>query len=596
MADTVRFEDAQIDPQKLHSAMADSFSIGELRTFAGFELGIDIDDLPEGGRSDKIRELVQRCQRERRLPELTDAVIKARPHIPRYSLFVDTQTDRSPFKGLFPFEEQDADIFFGRESLVTKLASELNLQPGRTTDQRTTFLALVGASGSGKSSLARAGLLPVIRKESGWPIHVITPTSRPLETMAISLTRDSQSVTATETLIDDLGTSSRALHLYARKLLSDSPSPASRNESRLLLLVDQFEELFTLCRDEPERRAFVDNLVHAVQPDIEGAVSVVITLRADFYGHCLDYGSLHHLLENQQRIVGGEPGGLPLLSHALLETWKRREGHQLTLAGYTSAGGVMGAIARTAESTYQRLSPEQQAIAGRIFLRLTDLGEEMQYTRRRAKFGELISDSASEPQVMNVIHILSQARLITTARESLEVAHEALIRRWPRLVQWLEDDRDDLRLHRRLADAVDTWLSLNKDPATLYRGRLLTDAQDWAERHQDDLNIQEREFLENSQVAVDAETKAREAALERELRMREDLLEREREVSSGREWELIQARALAESEKQRALEQEEYGATLRSQIRKRNIVIALLFVAFVVTLGLLIFIGFLTPG
>ncbi len=622
MADTVRFDDAQIDPQRLRAAMADSFSIGELRTLAEFELNIDLEELPEGGKSDKIRELIKRCQRERRLADLADAVLKARPQIPPHSLAVDTEVDRSPFKGLFPFEEHDADIYFGRESLVTELVTELNPETGRADDQRTCFLALVGASGSGKSSLARAGLLPVIRKETSWPIHVITPTSRPLETVAVSLTRNSQSVTATETLSDDLRKSSRALHLYTRKLLAEATTKASRRNSRLLLFVDQFEELFTLCRDEPERRAFIDNLVHAVQPDIEGVITIVITLRADFYGHCLDYDSLHRILENNQRIVpamnkealraaivepakkagltieeglvdlllrdvGDEPGGLPLLSHALLETWKRREGRQLTLAGYTSAGGVLGAIAQTAESTYQSLSPEQQAIARSIFLRLTDLGEETQYTRRRARFDELVSDSASETQVRDVLHILSQARLITTARESLEVAHEALIRRWPRLLKWLEDDRDDLRLHRRLADAVETWLSLNKDPATLYRGRLLTDAGDWAERHQNDMNALEREFLETSQAAVDAEARAREASLERELKMREDLLEQEKELSSSREWELIQARALAESEKQRALEQEEYGLKLRSQIRLRNMVILILVLLFLLLLVLL---------
>jgi WD40 repeat protein/energy-coupling factor transporter ATP-binding protein EcfA2 len=482
-----------------------------------------------------------------------------------------------PFKGLQFFDVGDADLFFGREQLTAKLV-------GKLREQR--FVAVVGASGSGKSSLVRAGLVPALTGEEPladgtlppagsqrWPVHIITPTAHPLEALAASLTRDAESVTATATLIDDLGNDSRILNLYVRKLLSQNGS------DRLLLLVDQFEELFTLCRDERERRDFVDNLLTAVADETAGPTMVVITLRADFYTHCAQYRVLRALLESHQVYIGQmngdelrraiegpahkegydfepglvdlllrdigageetepEPGALPLLSHTLLETWKRRRDKTMTFEAYVDSGGVRGAIAQTAERVYhQQLTPEQQEIARNIFLRLTELGEGTQDTRRRAPLEELIPRPEDAADVEAVLRTLADARLVTMAEGTAEVAHEALIREWPQLREWLDEGREGLRLHRQLTEAAQGWLELERDTGALYRGARLAQASEWAEGRTSDLNPLEREFLEASQAWVHREEAEREAQRQREL-----ALERRRAEEQARAAEQLRRR------------------------------------------------------
>jgi class 3 adenylate cyclase len=320
----------------------------------------------------------------------------------------------APFKGLEFFDVEDSDLFFGRETLTTKLWKRL---------QDAKFLSIViGASGSGKSSLVRAGLVPVIKKRNAnWQVHILTPTAHPLEALAIELTRDSESVTAAATLVDDLSRDPRSLHFFL------SRRAQIEDASHTLLVIDQFEELFTLCRDEFERETFIDNLLTAISPSPfqgegrgEGQITLIITLRADFYAHLAQYPELRDEVTQQQeyigpmtteelrlaieeparrghwefepglvdlilRDVGDEPGALPLLSHALLETWKRRAGHMLTLKGYADAGGVHGAIAHTAETVYETLTLDEQAIMRNILLRLTEFGEGTEDTRHRQK-------------------------------------------------------------------------------------------------------------------------------------------------------------------------------------------------------------------
>src|SRR4030095_12518137 len=227
--------------------------------------------------------------------------------------------------------------------------------------------------------------------------------------------------------------------------------------------------------DQFEREAFIDNLLTTLSQS-NNTFTVVLTLRADFYAHLAQYPELREAVAKHQeyigpmtmdelrraieepakygrwefepglvdlilRDVGDEPGALPLLSHALLETWKRRAGHTLTLKGYADAGGVHGAIAHTAESIYQNLSPEEQETARDIFLRLTELGEGTEDTRRRASFEELMSDTEDRDEVRNVLNRLAEARLLTLGEDMVEVAHEALIREWPTLREWLNQDR-----------------------------------------------------------------------------------------------------------------------------------------------------------
>jgi WD40 repeat protein/class 3 adenylate cyclase len=471
-----------------------------------------------------------------------------------------------PYKGLAAFEPEDADVFFGREELVAELTARL---------AGSRFLAVVGSSGSGKSSVVRAGLLPALWQgalpgSDDWQTIILTPGAHPLEELAIraSLLRS----ISPGSLLADLRADPQALDLAIRQALADEPEPV-----QLLLVVDQFEEVFALCRDEAERQQFIDALIGAVESGDSRAV-VVLTIRADFFGRCGDYPSLaarlrdnvlvgplgedelRAVIERPAEFVGlrlepglvdiivrdvaDEPGALPLLSHALLETWHRRRGRTLTMAGYAESGGVAGAIAQTADSVYAALPEEQKHIARMTFLRLTELGEEgTQDTRRRVSPEELVLRPDEAKPVQQVLKTLADARLITTGEETVEVAHEALIREWPVLRQWLEEDREGLRIHRHLTDTAQEWERLERDPSELYRGARLAAVLEWSEEHAGELNPLEREFVEASHEAVQREALEREAARQRELE---------------------QALALAEEQEKRAEEQ----ALASSRIRR----------------------------
>jgi WD40 repeat protein len=485
-----------------------------------------------------------------------------------------------PYKGLNYFDEADADLFVGRDELTAKLVERVLSLTSSASPNQSRFLAVVGASGSGKSSLVRAGLIPALRwnkKSIDWHIHIFTPTAHPLEGLAASLTHESNSVIATATLIDDLARDPRSLQIFAKRKLG------SKDGSHLFLVIDQFEELFALCHSEEERLAFIGNLLTAAS-EADGPVIILIALRADFYAHCANYIQLRAALaKNQEYIgamseeelrhaieeparrgrwefepglvdlllhdVGREPGALPLLSHALLETWQRRRGRVMTLSGYTSSGGVRSAIAETAEAVFvDQFTHEQQDVARRIFLRLTELGDETATgdTRRRATFNELILKPEETNTIHSLLKVLADARLIVTREDTVEVAHEALIREWPRLRAWLEDNREGLRLHRQLTDNAWEWNALNREPEMLYRGARLTQAQDWAATHKDELNPLEREFLDASILGAEREAAEREAQRQRELEA---------------------AQKLAESENQRAEEQTSFAQQMSKRAK-----------------------------
>lgn len=443
-----------------------------------------------------------------------------------------------PYMGLRYFDTQDADLFYGREALTRELLARV---------QKESFLAIVGASGSGKSSVARAGLIPAWTKENKrGAIHVITPTAHPLESLAASFTRESESVTATSRLMDDLKNDSRSLRLYVKKTFGETQS---------LLLVDQFEETFTLCKDADERKVFIENLLALADED--GAARVVITLRADFYHHCAEYEGLRNVLKTHQEYIGAmtadelrqaiiapaethswdfqpglvdlilqdigaEPGALPLLSHALLETWKRRLGRTLTLKGYADAGGVKKAIAQTAESVYDQFTPAEQNIARGIFLKLTELGEGVQDTRRRVKLDELSQRTGTQDSVAKVLKILTDARLVTTEHESAEVAHEALIREWGTLRKWLDEDRESLRLHRHLTKSAQEWERSGRDDLFLiHRGSRLEDVTVLAKDSQFVLSVTEQDYLNACLLLRDREKQEHERRVneQRQFRM-----------------------------------------------------------------------------
>ncbi len=442
-----------------------------------------------------------------------------------------------PYKGLQFFGEIDAGGFFGREALVAGLVARL---------RESRFLAVLGASGSGKSSLVRAGLVPAVLRstEPDRPDRatILTPTAHPLESLAVALARAGvTSADATASLVDSLATDSRSLQLTLR-----ASAGASTDH---LLVVDQFEEVFTECADEGERRSFIENLLGAAS----GSATVILAMRADFYGHCARYARLRDHLAAQQeyigpmtaaelrraieeparrggwefepglvdlllRDIGDEPGALPLLSHALLETWQRRRGRAMTLRSYAESGGVQGAIARTAETVYnQRLDAEEQELARAIFLRLAAFGDDAQTTRRRVAIDDLAPTADQRATTDRVLRILADARLISIGAETVEVAHEALIREWPTLQQWLNDDREGLRVHRHLSIASQEWDASARETSELYRGARLGQALEWSAARGARLNALEREFLEVSAEAANRETTEREERRRSEL-------------------------------------------------------------------------------
>jgi WD40 repeat protein len=389
-----------------------------------------------------------------------------------------------PYLGLASYGVEDAGRFFGRGRMTARLVDLL---------ARHRFVAVFGVSGSGKSSLLQAGLVPALRNGDGPPTVVITPGARPATT----------------------------------------PDEVLAQES--VLVVDQFEELFTLCADKPERDRFVDSLLaRAERPG--GAT--VIGVRADFYARCIELPGLASLLAdatvpveplteddvrevitkpaNQVGVtveralvtkiladVAGQPGALPLVSHALLETWRQRRSDTLTVTGYEAAGGLASAIARTAEAVYRRLTVEQEDTVREVLVRLVVLGEGgMSDTRRRVTRDEL--DFAG---VDVVLRELAAARLVVLGQDTVEIAHEALIDAWPRLHEWLHQDRETLRLHRQLTHDSGIWDTHDRDPDLLYRGVRLAA---WEGRGMAGLNERERGFLAASRQRV-----AREARLRR---------------------------------------------------------------------------------
>ncbi len=426
---------------------------------------------------------------------------------------VPSNGESAPYIGLTAFGPDDASRFFGRERLVEKLVTRLSGQ---------RFLAVLGASGSGKSSLLRAGLVPAVGEKS--VTLLMSPGSRPLQECAVQF--GAALGLAPGGLLAEFTGHPRNLGLAARQLVAD-------REGDVVLVVDQFEEVFTLCQDADERAAFLSALITATT-EPESRTRVVLGIRTDFYTHCARHPELVEAMQDAQILVGpmsteelrqaisrpaidagyrvenalvsrlvadatGQPGVLPLLSHALLETWRRRHGNTLTLTGYESTGGIERSVAQTSEHTFTALSERQQRLANQIFLRMTALGEGTEDTKRRITRDEVDAD---DPDVAVVLDRLASSRLVTLDDNGIEIAHEALIRGWPRLREWLAEDREGLRVHRQLTEATDAWESVGRDDGWLHRGARLAIAVEWASAHDSALSQRERRFLDAS-VAIE---------------------------------------------------------------------------------------------
>jgi WD40 repeat protein len=419
-----------------------------------------------------------------------------------------------PYPGLAMFQPQDAELFFGRGALVGELVRRLRAR---------RFLAVFGPSGAGKSSVVRAGVVPAV----GGPVVVLTPGAHPMAELAVRLARHAG--VSAGGLLDELRADPERARLMVRQGLHDVPPDVD-----LLVVVDQFEEVFASCADPGERAEFVAALL-AMCREPDGRARVVLAVRADHYARFTEFPELLAVSTDAQVLIGGmspaelreavtrpaerrgarvegalaativaevsdSPGALPLAAHALREAWHRRQGAMVMLAGYRAAGGVAGAVAHTAERTYERLSEQERAVARRVLLRMVDVGPDGVVTRRRLSRAEV---DAIE-RATAVIEALAAARLVSTDRDTVEIAHEALIRGWPRLRDWVEESRAGLRLHRQLTEAAAAWESLGRDEGALYRGLRLSAA---VEAEFTDLTRVEREFLEAGRALRDREAR-----------------------------------------------------------------------------------------
>jgi KaiC/GvpD/RAD55 family RecA-like ATPase len=444
-----------------------------------------------------------------------------------------------PYLGLRAFREEDSAFFFGREAFTERLVEAV---------ERTPFLAVVGPSGSGKSSVVQAGLIPALRKgalegSKAWEFAIFRPGKNPLKQMAASLVSllepEMDEVTRLAKvgeLADYLKEGQVSLADAAGRILEKRHyATQAAGAERVVLVADQFEELFTYKESELVREIFLSHLLDAAE-ERDGPLTVVLTLRADFYSHCLGVRPLADRLEGRVINIGpmteeelgraveepagsvgvhfeaglverfledvrGEPGALPLLEFALTELWEKRRGGLLTHQAYEEFDGVGGAIAQRAEREYGRFSEEEKKFAKRIFLNLITPGEETEDVRRRAALAEILPEEPiPADSVRAVVKALADARLITTGREeasgeeTVEVAHEALIRGWERLKGWVQEDRAFLEWLKGLRVDLARW----KESREFLRGKPLADALDWVRKRGEDLGAEARLFIQAS--------------------------------------------------------------------------------------------------
>ena len=427
----------------------------------------------------------------------------------------------NPYQGLSAFKEEDADFFFGQEKFVNNLVEVTHKQP---------LLAIVGPSGSGKSSVVFAGLIPQLRKEGNWLIESFRPGKEPFEPLAFALVRllePSASEIQKLGLESDMQNGRITLQQVVSRILANNPG------KQLLLVVDQFEELYTLCQVKEEQERFTDALLTVIAQE---NITLVLTLRADFYGYVLSYRPFRDALQEYtpqllssmkreelqaaiklpaqksevqlepqltQRIlddVGQEPGNLPLLEFALTRLWEKQINRELTHQAYEEIGGVKKAIANHAEQVYQQLSETDKKQAQRIFVQLVRPGEGTEDTRRVATRAEVGEDN------WNLVSYLAgyQARLVVTGRQkqededTVEVVHEALIREWGTLREWINANRQFRTWQERLKVALREWKNDNHDSGALLRGVPLTVAADWLRKRTDEMTQEERDFIQVS--------------------------------------------------------------------------------------------------
>jgi len=425
--------------------------------------------------------------------------------------------DLCPYVGLGAFQPADGPRFYGRDDLIADLLQAV---------QTHRLIVVLGSSGSGKSSIVLAGLLPrlaqgAIAGSRQWHIFpVLKPGSAPLAHLAAMFAPEADQTDRLMSALENFRQDDQTLTNLVN----------GRTEETAVLVIDQFEETFTLCQDEEERQAFLNNLRQLAQTDTRRHI-VILTMRTDYESQLSRYpdfqtavadgqirvtamnaGELRSAIENPAASIGlkfedglvdalireilGEPAALPLLQFALLQLWEKRERSRITWEAYRRLGGVMAALENTAEALYDSMIPEDQITTRRLMLRLVQPGQGLEVTRNRVRRRTLYSDGEAQDRVDRVLDKLVQARLVHLAAgaapddDQFEVAHEALVRNWPRLVDWLDEERIHLRQRHRLTTQAENWAENDKNADLLLRGPALTEARQFT-----DFNPLEQEFI-----------------------------------------------------------------------------------------------------
>jgi WD40 repeat protein len=504
----------------------------------------------------------------------------------------------TPYRGLEPFQVEHADWFFGRSRLTEAVVQRITSGP-------PGLVMAVGASGSGKSSVLRAGVLATVCGSSprgGRQGVLLTPGRHPVSALAAQLAVLGD--VTPDTVKAELWTQPSRAAWRIRRLVTGG----------LLIVVDQFEEVFTTCVDVTEQDAFIAALGELAGPGneeerSEAGVRVVAGMRADFYPDALRWPLLAQALQDNQVTVGpmtedelrqvitepariagvdldgslthvllrdlaqagtahssGEVGTLPLLSHALLVTCEQGKRQKMTIADYTAAGGIRGAIAQTAEATFADLSAAQRSLVRRLFLRLVQVGDDTPDTRRRVQLEELTGNPEDDryAETREVLGRYVDKRLITADADGVEISHEALLRAWPRLQEWIDTDRAGHRLHRQLTEAVRGWDEAGRDPGALYRGVRLDAAVDWVTRqdHRGELNHLEQQFFDAS-VQTNRAERLRERTRTRRLRWLAAALAALLVISGATTVYSVQQRATADRERNAAISRQAAGTANR---------------------------------
>ncbi|MGN9759007.1 nSTAND1 domain-containing NTPase [Streptomyces sp. SD31] len=446
-----------------------------------------------------------------------------------------TEPVECPYPGLKAFGAEQSRWFFGRDTLIADLLVRLDERLGDCGP-----VAVVAPSGAGKSSLLRAGLLPALDRGAlpgAGPYVMFTPTAAPLANLAAQLAgATGLELTRLKKAMSD------GADCFIGLLREAQREKCPAEPMRLVLVIDQLEELFTLCKDSEERATFLDLLHSLSEPrafDCDPVGLIVYGLRADFYSQCTNYPALRRTLQSNQLLVGPmsregleaailhpaadvglhvEPGlvdlllrdlgshlgrtafedaehpyapgtyaagRLPLLAHALRATWQQKHGNTLTVDAYKATGGIQHAIARTAERRFGRLDTPGQQVARAIFLHLVKIGEGTEDTRRRVSHSDLLNISAHPEVADDVINMFVASRLLVTEQDTVEITHEALLYAWPRLRQWITSDRDTSLVRQKLEETSVEWERHGRESGLLYRGARLEAVVSWVNNPQE---------------------------------------------------------------------------------------------------------------